>query len=90
MKVWFKQRFGRDWKFFWMQDSFIGKYIKILCDYFGFKLLLLSRKLMRIGGKRCSWCGEKQNKNTGLHMSASKKGLRCGNIPVSCGDKPLV
>lgn len=90
MKLWVKQRFGRNWKFFWMEDSWIGSVIKNTSDYLGFKLLLLSRKLMRIGGKRCSWCGEKQNRNTGMHMHASRKGMRCGNIPVSCCDKPFV
>lgn len=90
MKLWFKQRFGRDWKFFWMQDSYVGAAYKNICDYLGFKLLKISRKLMRIGYKRCSWCGEEQNMSTGMHMHASRKGMRCGNQSKSCCDKPLV
>lgn len=90
IKIWVKQRFGKDWKFFWMTDSYLGKFFKKICDYLGLKLLFLSRRLMRIGGKRCSWCGEEQNKHTGLHMSASRKGFRCGKLPVSCSDKPFV
>ena len=51
-------------------------------------ILFNSRKMMRIGGKNCSWCGAEQNRNTGLFMSYSRKGLRCSN--KDCQDKPYV
>ena len=83
-----RQLLGKDYKYFWSETTYIGSKYKILCDYIGYKLLKLSRDLLRIGGKRCSYCGEKQNRNTGLHMAFSRKGLRCGKLPVSCSSKP--
>ncbi len=90
MKLFIKQYFGKDWKFFWTTNIVWDKLVQIPCDFLGLKLLKFSRKLLRIGAKSCSWCGDKQNKNTGMHMHASKKGFRCGNTPRRCCDREYV
>ena len=83
-----KNYFGKDWKFFWKTSWLYKNTIQSFCAYFGIRLFILSRKLMRIGAKNCSWCGDSQNINTGLFMSYSKKGLRCSN--KDCMEKPYV
>ena len=90
MKNYFKQKLGEGWRSFRSSNSGIGRRYMESCDYVGSKLLTVSRKLLRIGGKRCSWCGEHQTRETGMHMTASKKGLRCGNNKLSCSDKPFI
>lgn len=83
-----KNYFSKDWKFFWTRSLVWRILIKNPSAYLGLKLFILGRKLMRIGSKNCSWCGDSQNRNTGLFMSYSKKGLRCSN--KDCMDKPYV
>lgn len=90
MILWLNQRFGKDWKFFWMQDSYIGIFYRFACAKIGLKLLRLSRKMIRAGGKNCSWCGAKQTRETGLYMSASKKGFRCMKHHKTCENMPYV
>ena len=90
MILFIKRYFGKDWKFFWTTCIVWEKIVKIPCDFLGLKLLVVSKKLLRIGSKSCSWCGDKQNRNTGLHMSASKKGLRCCRLNKDCDKQPYV
>ena len=82
-----KQYFGRDWRFFWTTNIVFKKLVRVPCTYLGLKLMKLSRWLLKIGRERCSWCGAKQDGNTGLHMHATKKGMRCGDTPMSCYKK---
>lgn len=81
--------FGKDWKFFWKTSVAWRVLVRIPCTWLGYKLLTLGRKMIRVGYIRCSWCGEEQNRHTGLHMSASKKGMRCCNHN-NCSSKPYV
>ena len=74
-----KTIFGKDWKFYITTSSPWRVLIRVPCTYFGYKLILFSRWLLKIGRERCSYCGERQDRNTGLHMNASIKGMRCGN-----------
>ena len=71
--------FSKEWKFYLTTNKIWDILIRIPCTYVGYKLMIFSRWLLKIGEKRCSYCGEEQNINTGLHMHVSKKGLRCGN-----------
>ena len=87
MKLFIHQYFGKDWKFFWKTSKAWEAVIRKPSTWIGLNLLRLSRSLLRIGRDRCSWCGAKQNRNTGIHMSASRKGMRCDNTPVSCSDR---
>ena len=93
-----KQLFGKDYKFFWRYDTAVGNLYGVVLNRLGMKLLTLSRKMLRKGGghfrdkyyQNCSWCGGVQNINTGLHMHASNKGMRCGRTPVECCKQPKV
>lgn len=76
--------FGKDWKFFWTTSKVWNIIIQKPCNFVGLKLIdtrfkTPARKLLRIGRKHCSWCGATQTRDTGLFMSASRKGLRCTN-----------
>lgn len=88
-----KNYYGKDWKFFWTTSTAWNLLIQKPCNYLGLKLInsnfkTIARKLLRIGRKHCSWCGASQNKNTGLFMACSRKGLRCSN--KDCMDRPYV
>jgi len=97
ISLFFGRYFGKDYKYFWTTSTFWDYLVKRPFDYLALKLMSLSkyllkvsRKMLRIGGKSCSWCGDKQNRNTGLHMSASKKGFRCCRSGKDCDRKPYV
>lgn len=88
-----KNYYGKDWKFFWTTSKLWNIIVQKPCNHIGLKLIntcskTLARKLLRIGKNHCSWCGDSQNKNTGLFMAYSRKGLRCSN--KNCMDKPYV
>lgn len=93
-----KQLLGKEYKFFWRRDTFIGNLYGVILNRLGMKLLNLGRKMIRKGGgkfrnehyQNCSWCGGVQNVNTGLHMHISNKGLRCGCTPIECNKQPKV
>jgi len=74
-----KVYFGKDWKFYLTTSRAWKIVIQIPFTYIGYKLMLFSRWMLKIGRERCSYCGEEQTIATGLHMHASKKGMRCGN-----------
>ncbi len=82
-----KRYFNKDWKFYLTENNVWKILIRIPCTYVGYRLMLFSRLLLKIGKQRCSYCGEKQNINTGLHMHISRKGMRCGNNN-ECYKKP--
>ena len=86
-----KRYFGRDWKFFWTQSKIWKLFICKPATYFGLKLVKynIGKKLLRIGSERCSWCGAEQTRETGLFMSASKKGFRCMGLR-DCHNKPYI
>lgn len=90
MILFIKRYFGKDWKFFWTTSKVWKIFICKPSTYFGLKLVKynIGKKLLRIGRERCSWCGAKQTRESGLFMSASRKGLRCSN--KDCMDKPYV
>ncbi len=93
-----KKYFGKDYKFFWRNDSILGNIYGVILNRLGVLLLKLSRKLLRKGGgsfrgkfySNCSWCGGVQTRETGLHMHISRKGARCGITNKQCCDQPLV
>lgn len=78
MLQWIKNRVGKDYKFFWVYETKVGEYYRTIMDWIGIKLLILARWFLKKGCKSCSHCGAKQTTATGLHMSVSRKGMRCG------------
>lgn len=91
MILFIKRYFGRDYKFFWTQSKIWKTLICKPSTYFGLKLLKynIGKKLLRIGRERCSWCGAKQTRETGMFMSVSRKGLRCMSFK-ECDKKPYI
>lgn len=55
-------------------------------DWFGMKLLRISRKLLQWSGKHCSWCGA----DCGFNSTYSAKGLRCCGFTRDCTNYPKV
>jgi len=90
-----KKYFSKDWKFFIRMDSVIGQWYGVFINRMGMKLLSIGRKLIGKGGgtfngkyyQNCSWCGDTQGSG-GLHMSASRKGMRCERQTPVCGKRP--
>lgn len=60
-------------KFLFLFENEIGIKIRYLVSDIGYWLMKKSRKLLRFGCHRCSWCG----RDIGFSMSVSRKGCRC-------------
>ena len=93
-----KEYFGKDYKFYWRNETIIGNWYGVLLNRLGIKLLNIGRTLLRKGGgsfrgnyySNCSWCGDVQTPMTGMHMSVSRKGSRCTREQPRCDKQPLV
>jgi hypothetical protein len=92
--------FGKDWKFFWRMDSFVGNWYGVALNRIGVYVfrrghLTIGRKLIRLGGgtfrgkfySNCSWCSYTQEHYEGLHFTFSRKGGRCGIKRIGYAEK---